>query len=68
LRRDRRSLHQPFTRAERETYLLEVSLGQVRQNVGVNFVLAEGRFVLAEVETLQPLAEVHGGTPHGFTG
>ena len=52
MRRDRRSPSPAFYGAERETYLLEVSLGQVRQNVGVNFVLAEGRFVLAEAETL----------------
>jgi hypothetical protein len=43
--------------------LLEIGFGHLRQDFRVDLVLAEGRFVLAEANPLEPLADVH-GRPH----
>jgi hypothetical protein len=53
---------------ERNAELLEIGFGQLRQDFRVDLVLAEGRFVLAEADPLQPLADVHGRAPHGLVG
>jgi hypothetical protein len=56
------------TGPERQANFLEVGLGQIGENVGVDFVGEEGRFVLAEAETLEPLANIHARAPVGLTG
>jgi hypothetical protein len=53
---------------ERNAELLEIGFGQLRQDFRVDLVLAESRFVLAEADLLQPLADVHGRAPHGLVG
>ncbi len=50
---------------ERNTEVLEVLIGQLRQNVAVDFIVAECRFILAEAETSQPIPDIHGGAPTG---
>ena len=51
--------HQPLAMPERHADLLEVGLGQVDEDVGVDLVLAEQRFVLSEADAVQPLGDVH---------
>src|SRR5208337_2980782 len=51
--------HQPLAVPQRHADLLEVGLGQVGQNVRVDLMLAEQRFVLSEADAVQPLGDVH---------
>ena len=53
--------HQPLAMPERHADLLEVGLGQVGQDVRVDLMLAEQRFVLSEADAVQPLGDVHLG-------
>ena len=39
--------------------LLEIGVGQLGQDLRVDFVVAEGDFVLAETDAPQPVAHVH---------
>ena len=52
---------------ERHTKLLEVDVGQLREDIGVDFTRAKERFVLSETETSQPTPDIHGRTPRGRT-
>jgi hypothetical protein len=53
---------------ERHADLLEVGFGQVRQNLRIDLMLAEERFVLSEANRVQPLADVHVGAAYAETG
>jgi hypothetical protein len=53
---------------ERHTELLEVDLGQLRQDVGVDFTRAKERLVLSEAEISEPTPDIHGRTPRGPAG
>ena len=44
---------------ERHAELLEINLGQLRQDIGVDFTRAKERFVLPEAETSQPIPDIH---------
>jgi class 3 adenylate cyclase len=55
----------PVPVPERNAELLQIGFGQLRQDFRVDLMLAEGRFVLAEADSLQPLADVHSRAPHG---
>ena len=44
---------------ERQTKLLEVGVGERRQHVGIDGLLAEQRRVIGKAETLKPLRDVH---------
>ena len=44
---------------KRHAKLLKVDLGQVRQNISVNFVLAERALVLAKAKAPQPTPDIH---------
>ena len=46
---------------QRQAKFLKVGLGQLRQNISVNFVRAEGGLILIEAKASQPTPEVHGG-------
>ena len=46
---------------QRHAKLLKVDLGQLGQNISVNFVRAERGLILIEAEASQPTSEVHGG-------
>jgi len=47
--------------------LLEVGVGQLRQDIGVDFTRAKERLVLSEAETSQPTSDIHGRTPRART-
>ena len=53
---------------QRHTELLEIGVGQLGQDIGVDFTRAKERLVLAEAETSQPtptsMAALHG--PEGI--
>jgi hypothetical protein len=51
--------HEPLAMPERHANLLEIRLDQVGQDVSVDLMLAEQRFVLSEVDRVQPLGDVH---------
>ena len=51
--------HEPLAMPERHADLLEVGLGQVRQDLRVDLMLPEQRFVLSEADRVQPLGDVH---------
>ena len=59
--------HQPLAVPQRHPDLLEVGLAQVGQDVGVDLVLPEQRFVLSEADRVQPLADVHVGAASAET-
>jgi len=44
---------------ERNTEVLEVMIGQLRQNLAVDFILAKRDLVLTKPETSQPTPDVH---------
>ena len=44
---------------QEDAELLEIGVRQVRQDLIVNPVLAERRFILAKPQTAQPFADVH---------
>ena len=44
---------------QKDAELFEISLRQVRQNLIVNPVLVEHRFILTKPQPAQPLAKVH---------
>ena len=46
---------------QRHPKFLKVSLGQLGQNISVDFVRAEGGLILIEAKASQPTSEVHGG-------
>ena len=55
----------PFPMPEGEhAELLEIGVAQVNQNVAVNSVLAERRFILAEPKAPQPIPHVHGSVSY----
>ena len=47
---------------ERHAKLLEIDLGQLRQDIGVDFIRAKDRLVLSEAETSEPTPDIHGRT------
>jgi hypothetical protein len=51
---------------ERHPKLLEIGVGQLRQDIGVDFTRAKQRLVLSEAETSQPTPDIHGRTPRGL--
>ena len=53
---------------ERHTKLLEIDVGQVRQDIGVDFTRAKDRLVLSEPETSKPTPDIHGRTPRAPNG
>ena len=50
---------QPLAMPERHADLFEVGFDQVGQDVRVDLILAEQRFVLSEADRVQPLGDVH---------
>jgi hypothetical protein len=52
---------------ERHTELLEIGLGQLRQDIGVDFTRAKQRLVLSETKTSEPTPDIHGRTPRART-
>jgi hypothetical protein len=52
---------------ERHAKLLEIDVGQLREDVGVDFTRAKERLVLSEAETSQPTPDIHGRTPWART-
>jgi hypothetical protein len=52
---------------ERHTELLEIDLGQLGQDVGVDFIRAKERLVLFETEISEPTADIHGRAPRTRT-
>ena len=44
--------------------LLKIGVAQVNQNVAVNSVLAERRFILAEPKAPKPIPHVHGSVSY----
>jgi hypothetical protein len=51
---------------QRYAKLLKVDLGQLGQNISVDFVLAERRFVLTKAKASQSTPDIHGRSPQGF--
>jgi hypothetical protein len=49
--------------SERQAKLFEVGLGQIRQNIGLDFTVAKRAFILAEPEAAQPRPDVHSRSP-----
>ena len=48
---------------ERHTELLEIDFGQLRQDIGVDFIRAKERLVLSEAETSEPTPDIHVRAP-----
>ena len=48
---------------ERHAKLLEIYLGQLRQDIGVDLTRAKERLVLSEAKTSQPTPDIPGRTP-----
>jgi hypothetical protein len=61
-------LHQAFAGPAGQANLFKVSFCDVRQDVEVNIMRPKGRFVLAEADPLQPLADILGRASHGLAG
>ncbi len=59
---------QAFAMAEDDAELFEVGVGQVGQDFGVDAVVAERRFVLAEPEASEPVPHVHSRVFRQFRG
>ena len=57
----------PLAVPERHAELLEIDLGQLRQDIGVDFTRAKERLVLSETKTSQPIPDIHGRTPRAPT-
>ena len=53
---------------ERDAELLEVDLGQLRQDIGVDFTRTKKRLVLSQAETFEPTPDIHGRTPRAPNG
>ena len=53
---------------ERNTELLEIDLGQLRKDIGVDFTRAKECLVLSEAETSEPTPDIHGRTPRAPDG
>ena len=51
--------------AEHDPELFQIRLGQLRQNLKIDRVVAKRRFILRKAETAQPLRDVH-GVPGGL--
>jgi hypothetical protein len=54
--------------SSRDADVLEDGVRQPRQQVRVDLVVPEIRFVLAEPETAKPAADIHGRALHGLAG
>ena len=52
---------------ERHAELLKIDFGQLRQDIGVDFIRAKKRLILSEAETSQPTPDIHGRTPRAPT-
>ena len=52
---------------ERHTKLLEMNVGQLRQDIGVDFTRAKERLVLSETETSEPTPDIHRRAPRART-
>jgi len=52
---------------ERHAKFPEVDVGQLRQDIGVDFTRAKERLVLSEAETSEPTPDIHGRTPRTRT-
>ena len=46
--------------SQRHAELIEIGVGQFRQNFRVDFALAKDRFILAEAEATEPIPHAHG--------
>ena len=46
---------------ERDTKVLEVLIGQIRQNISVDIIAAKRSFILPESEAAQPSPDIHAG-------
>jgi hypothetical protein len=46
-------------RTERQTQRCQIDLGQLRQYLGVDLILAERRHIALKAQTLQPRLDVH---------
>ena len=53
---------------ERYAELLEIEVGQLRQDIGIDFIRAKERLVLSEAETSQPTPDIPGRTPRALYG
>jgi hypothetical protein len=53
---------------ERHTKLLEIGVGQLRQDIGVDFARAKERLVPPEAEISEPTSDIHGHTPRTPNG
>jgi len=53
---------------ERHTKLFEVDVGQLRQDIGVDFTRAKERLVLSEAEIPEPIPDIHGRAPRAPNG
>jgi hypothetical protein len=53
---------------ERHTELLEIDLGQLRQDIGVDFIRAKKRLILSEAETSEPTPDIHVRAPRTPNG
>jgi hypothetical protein len=61
------SSRSPITES-RDADFLEVVARQPRQQLRVDPVVSEIRFILFEAETAKPPANIHGRAPHAFAG
>jgi hypothetical protein len=53
---------------ERHAKLLKISVGQLRQDVGVDFTRAKKRLILSEAETSEPTPDIHVRAPRTANG
>jgi hypothetical protein len=54
---------QSLAMAERHAELLEIELGQLGQDIGVDFTRAKERLVLSEAEASEPTPDIHSRAP-----
>jgi len=50
------------------TKLLEIGVGQLRQDIGVDLTRAKQRLILSEAEIPEPTPDIHGRTPRAPNG
>ena len=53
---------------ERHAKLLEIGVGQLRQDIGVDFIRAKERLVLSEAQTSEPTPDIHVCAPRAANG
>jgi hypothetical protein len=53
---------------ERDTELLEIDLGQLRQDIGVDFIRAKKRLILSEAQSSEPTPDIHVRAPRAPNG